>query len=944
MTSQDIRRSFLDFFREKQHTIVPSSSLMPDSPGLLFTNAGMNQFVPIFLNETPCSYHPARAADTQKCIRAGGKHNDLEDVGLDTYHHTFFEMLGNWSFGDYFKREAIEWAWELLVERWKFPPARLYATVYKPGQGDPADFDQEAYDIWKAIFEKNGLDPAVHIVYGNKKDNFWMMGETGPCGPCSEVHFDLTPAGDTKGALVNAGDSRCIEIWNLVFIQFNAGADGSFKPLPARHVDTGMGFERVCSILQCTQNFSDFSGTISNYDTDVFAPIFRALEKLSGKRYTSTLPKPGSSGDNEQEKVDVAFRVIADHIRTLSCSIADGIFPGNTDRNYVLRRILRRAVRYGRELGLHDLFFYKLVPVVVDHLGGTFPELAQNRATVEKVIRAEEESFSRTLDNGISKFETAILAIANCTTSGVNFDKGIWEKNSENIIPGFLAFELYDTYGFPLDLTELMARERGLTVDAAGFEKLMTKQKDRSRAAQKKDIIEVTEDEGDILPATFVGYDQTEAQVQMLNYKIDFGKTGDETIRARLFFSPTPFYAEMGGQLGDTGWIETGNGQRIEILETRKAGAHGIAHVTEDVADLEDLVFPLTAKVDVARRGLIESHHSATHLLHWALREVLGSTVSQKGSYVGPDHLRFDFSHLEGMKQEELQRVEEMVNARIAEDHPVKWEERPYADVKGDPTIIQFFGDKYGDMVRVVDIGGFSKELCGGTHVRRTSAIGPFRILSEGAVAAGVRRIECVCGPAINRHLETALAKQAEELAPLLQKSGRKLDLSGLSADPVESWVNFLANADKIEAFKAELRDSDKQQAKLRMAEMQKQAATLAPQWAAEADRSAAIPFVVVDAGEGDGVFIQTALGELKKHFEGAVLVIAQTEGKVALGASVSSAFSSRVKAGDIIREVAPKVGGKGGGKPDMAQGGGNQPENIGIAMEYARVYFKNIH
>ncbi len=418
MTSAEIRQSFLDFFREKKHTVVPSSSLMPDAPNLLFTNAGMNQFVPIFLGQQRPSYDPPRAADTQKCIRAGGKHNDLDDVGLDTYHHTFFEMLGNWSFGDYFKKEAIEWAWELVVRRWGLPPERLYATVYQPGPNEPSEFDQEAHDHWKVLFEKAGLDPAVHIVNGNKKDNFWMMGDTGPCGPCSELHVDLTPAGDTGGSLVNAGDARCIEIWNLVFIQFNANPDGTFSPLPARHVDTGMGFERVTAMIQGTKNFTDFSGIISNYETDVFRPIFDEIEKLSGKRYGSTLPKSGSTGDNEQEKIDVAFRVVADHIRTLSFAIADGIQPSNEGRGYVLRRILRRAVRYGRTLGFHEPFFYQLVDVLVRAMGEVFPELQTRQKEVQETIKREEESFNRTLDKGIALFETEIARLTTASSPG----------------------------------------------------------------------------------------------------------------------------------------------------------------------------------------------------------------------------------------------------------------------------------------------------------------------------------------------------------------------------------------------------------------------------------------------------------------------------------------------------------------------------------------------
>src|SRR5690349_3080623 len=410
MTSSEIRQSFLDFFKSKQHTIVPSSSLMPDSPNLLFTNAGMNQFVPIFLGQQPCPYNPPRAADTQKCIRAGGKHNDLEDVGLDTYHHTFFEMLGNWSFGNYFKKEAIDWAWELVTGVWKFPKNRIYATVYNPdkSKNDPSEFDQEAWDHWAVHFRAAGLDPKIHIVNGNKKDNFWMMGETGPCGPCSEIHVDLTPAGDTKGALVNKGTAECIEIWNLVFIQFNANPDGSFSPLPAKHVDTGMGFERVSGIIQNTNGFKDFSRIISNYETDIFRPLFTKIEELSGKKYKFTLPAVGSTGTTEQEKIDVAFRVIGDHIRTLSFAIADGIIPSNEGRGYVLRRILRRAVRYGRTLGLHQTFFYKLASVLADTMGHIFPEIRAKRGHVEEIIQREEESFNNTLDRGIEQFDNLL--------------------------------------------------------------------------------------------------------------------------------------------------------------------------------------------------------------------------------------------------------------------------------------------------------------------------------------------------------------------------------------------------------------------------------------------------------------------------------------------------------------------------------------------------------
>jgi alanyl-tRNA synthetase len=553
MTSAEIRQSFLDFFREKQHKIVASSSLLPDAPNLLFTNAGMNQFVPIFLGQQSAPWQPPRTADTQKCIRAGGKHNDLDDVGLDTYHHTFFEMLGNWSFGDYFKREAIEWAWELVVQRWKLPPQRLYATVYKPGAGEPSEFDQEAHDHWARLFTKAGLDPSVQIVNGNKKDNFWMMGDTGPCGPCSELHVDLTPAGDTRGSLVNMGDARCMEIWNLVFIQFNANPDGSFVPLPARHVDTGMGFERAASIIQGTNRFTDFSGTVSNYETDVFRPIFDEIEKLSGKRYSSTLPKAGSTGDDEQEKIDVAFRVIADHIRTLSFAVADGIQPSNESRGYVLRRILRRAVRYGRTLGFHDPFFYKLVDVLVATMSNVFPEVATKQQLVRDTLRREEEAFNRTLDKGIALFEAEAA-------------------NVGDVISGPFAFRLYDEQGFPLDLTELMARERGLRVDVAGFETLMEQQRTRARAAQKKETITVSG--GEISGGTtFVGYEQPEATAHVVNTVALKDRTG-------VVLDATACYAEMGGQVGDTGEMKL-NGSTWRIANTQKAG-NAIVHVLAD--------------------------------------------------------------------------------------------------------------------------------------------------------------------------------------------------------------------------------------------------------------------------------------------------------------------------------------------------------------------------
>ncbi|MDD5261468.1 MAG: alanine--tRNA ligase [Methylacidiphilales bacterium] len=925
MTSAEIRQSFLDFFKEKQHTIVPSSSLMPDSPNLLFTNAGMNQFVPIFLAEKACPYKPARAADTQKCIRAGGKHNDLEDVGLDTYHHTFFEMLGNWSFGDYFKKEAIEWAWELVVERWKFPANRLYATVYSPdkSKGDPSEFDQEAHDIWAALFKKAGLDPKVHIVNGNKKDNFWMMGDTGPCGPCSELHVDLTPDGDTKGSLVNSGDARCIEIWNLVFIQFNANPDGTFSPLPARHVDTGMGFERVCSIIQGTKNFSDFKNArISNYETDVFEPIFRELEKISGRTYGNTLPRAGSTGDTKQERIDVFYRVIADHIRTLTFAISDDILPGNDERNYVIRKILRRAMAFVYEQAGSTTILHRLVPTVVSAFRNAFPNLAAKQDRIAEIIETEEHAFLKNLESGMSILNEAISI----------------SRKDERPIPGQLAFKLHDTYGFPLDLTQLKARECGVTVDACGFDHLMEQQRNRARAARKKTIISTVADFADERATEFVGYD-------ILEVKTELGKIrgGD----GFFIFKKTPFYAEMGGQVGDSGtatFIKSDGTQKIvKIANTTKVGAGIYLHHPSE--DETNLVLPMgsdlnvTLTVDKNRRAAIQSHHSVTHLLHWALHEVVSRDISQKGSFVSGEKLTFDFNSA-ALTPEQTRKVEELVNQRILENAPVSWTEVKHADIKGRNDIMQFFGDKYGEVVRVVQIGGtpgkldgYSMELCGGTHVRNTAEIGPFRIVSEGAIAAGVRRIEAVSGGAIHNYLEPAFAKQSEELAALLQKSGKTLKLAGLASDPIESWKNFLNNQSAVENLKSEIREFEKEQAKDKQAGLQRRLSSEVPAWIAKAETINGISLLTHDIGEADAAILPLAVGELKKSWKGVAVLAFHSGGRVGLIASVSPDLVSKIQAGNIIKEIAPLVGGKGGGKPDLAQGGGTQPENISAAL-----------
>ncbi len=932
MTSAEIRQSFLDFFREKEHAVVPSSSLLPSSPNLLFTNAGMNQFVPYFLGVEQAPYQPPRAADTQKCIRAGGKHNDLDDVGLDTYHHTFFEMLGNWSFGDYFKKEAIEWAWELLVDRWRFPAERLYATVYCPYLGEdgwevrwtadlgavldavaqglvplPDDSDQsgvtdlDAAYFWAQKFGAAGIDAGVHIVPGNKKDNFWMMGETGPCGPCSEIRMDLTPAGDTAGALVNKGDARCIEIWNLVFIQFNANADGTYSPLPARHVDTGMGFERVASIVQGTANFSDFTRQVSNYETDVFRPIFDEIEKLSGLQYGSTLPAPGSTGDTEQEKADVAFRVIADHLRTLSFAIADGILPGNTDRNYVLRRILRRAVRYGRTLGFKEPFFYQLVPGLIERMGDVFPELVTNQARISSTLKTEEESFNRTLDRGIALFEREVA-----------------ELPAGGQIGGATAFRLYDEQGFPFDLTQVMARERGLSVDEPGFEAAMQEQKDRSRGARVTEVItaKTASDEpeadpyADAVVTEFVGYvrDSSVANIE------EIVEDGDSVYAV---VNRSPFYAEMGGQVGDTGMIEVGGHEDVPVANTLKRGPSYYLKLARK-EDREKLPQGrlISLEIDGARRRATESHHTATHLLHWALHEVVGQDATQKGSYVGPERLRFDFNSA-ALTPAQVADVEMLVNRHSLANAPVTWREVPYAEVRGRGDIMQFFSDKYGDDVRVVQIGGvsgnldgFSMELCAGTHVRATGQLGAFKIVSEGAIAAGVRRIEAVTGLA-------ALAYFQEQAGTL----GRRVE--ELEARLAE--VNKATEKDKAGAIKKGAED------------------LVAGLWD-RVDQGTQVPRVVERLAlpeGGDGAeFLQAVLNGLKtRKFKGVAVLAGVPEtgdGAVQLAVSVSPEFTGRFNAGKLLQQLAPIVGGKGGGKPDAARGAGKDAGKVGDLLKKA--------
>jgi alanyl-tRNA synthetase len=872
MTSPEIRRSFLDFFRTKQHAIVPSSSLLPDAPNLLFTNAGMNQFVPIFLGQQPCPYRPGRAADTQKCIRAGGKHNDLEDVGIDTYHHTFFEMLGNWSFGDYFKKEAVEWAWELLVGAWKFPKERLYATVYKPGPGDPAAFDQEAWDCWADVFRRNGLDPAKHIRTGGKKDNFWMMGDTGPCGPCSEVHVDLTPKGDTGGKLVNAGSADCMEIWNLVFIQFNAEADGSFKDLPAKHVDTGMGFERVSGILQCTRGFTDFGGVISNYESDVFRPIFDRLAAMSGRKYASTLP---SAKPTPQEQVDVAFRVIADHVRTLSFAIADGISPSNEGRGFVLRRILRRAVRFGRTLGFHKPFFFELADVVAENFGDVFPEVRQKLPRVRETLLSEERSFNETLDRGIAIFEEEVAKLGGART-----------------FHAAVAFLLHDTYGFPLDLTQLMARERGLAVDVEGFEKLMEEQRARARAAQKKEAIEVVGAPAARPPTRFLGYEALELAAKVL-------EVADSKGRRAIILAETPFYAEMGGQVGDVGLLSAG-GASWRVTDTQ-ARDHVHFHLLEG-GDAPAPGAEVRAAVDAARRAAIQRHHTVTHLFHWALHEVVDRESRQRGSFVGPDYLRFDFNLGHALTPAQIADVERLVNERIAEDAPVRWEERPYAEVQKDRSIQQFFGEKYGEVVRVVQVGDFSKELCGGTHCRSTGEIGQFRIRREMSVAAGIRRVEAVAGPAV----DAWLAAQAKLEAEAAEREKRRV------AKMLED--------------------------KNRAAEQEKLATQIAGQLIdTSIEIRHGLPTIVAEIPNAEGSLIRLVADALReKDFQGVVVLGGAGGGRCSFTCFVADVRAKNLLAGEIVKRIAAVAGGSGGGRADFAQAGGKDVSKMGEALALA--------
>ena len=874
MNSREIRQSFLDFFASKEHRIVRSAPVIPaEDPTLLFTNAGMNQFKDVFLGKGTREY--VRAADTQKCIRASGKHNDLEDVGRDTYHHTFFEMLGNWSFGDYYKKEAIGWAWELMTGVWKLPKERLYATVYQD--------DDESLELWKS---ETDIDPSHILKFGNK-DNFWEMGETGPCGPCSEIHIDLTPDG-SGGPLVNVGDHRVIELWNLVFIQYNRQADGSLEPLPQKHVDTGMGFERVAAVLQ---------GKSSNYDSDVFAPLFERITALTGVAYTASLDSP----------TDIAMRVIADHCRTLTFALSDGAMPGNEGRGYVLRRILRRAVRYAGTLGCHEPIMYKMVEVLASTMGDVFPELLKQQATVEKIIRAEEESFLVTLGRGTEIFNEVV---AGMKTAG------------SATISGADAFKLYDTFGFPLDLTRLMAAEVGLGIDEEGFEHCMTEQKTRARM-DRKDKMQVQDDGGEWQrfaeeqPTLFVGYETLETAASLVAVRV----SGDKLL---VVLDKTPFYAESGGQVGDHGTLETA-GFRLDVTDTRKDGeqiVHFVNSAHDKVRDCAitpadvsfDGVVSVEAAVDRDRRVATERNHTATHLLHAALRRVLGEHVQQKGSLVTPERLRFDFSHFSKVSAEELEQVEHEVNAEIRKAAGVT----KHADVPYEEALalgaLAFFGDKYADRVRVVDVPGISIELCGGTHVGNIGQIGMVKIVSESSVAAGIRRIEAVTGAAAEALLWQEY-RNLQEIKHLLK----------LKADEEAG--------PKIRELIEEKKSLDKQLQESRLAGLlDRLAASLA---GGEEVSGCRVMTERLDGVGGDE--LRQAAVALRERVPCAVgLLCSVADGKVSLVAFASdeAVKSLKLDAGKLVREAAACVKGGGGGKHELATAGGKEPLGIDKAIE----------
>ena len=849
MTSSEIRQQFLDFFKSKNHRIVPSSPVVPyDDPTLLFTNAGMNQFKDVFLNTGKREY--LRAADTQKCIRVSGKHNDLEEVGHDTYHHTFFEMLGNWSFGDYYKKEAIAWAWELLTEVWKLPKERLWATVYKD--------DDEALKFWET---QTDINPK-HILKFAEKDNFWEMGETGPCGPCSEIHINVGDDFDNP-KYVNAGVPECIEIWNLVFIQYNRDETGKLNDLPAKHVDTGMGFERVCAVLQNKK---------SNYETDVFTPLIKKIEEISTVKY-------------KLKDHQIAMRVIADHVRALTFAIADGAVPGNEGRGYVLRRILRRAARYGRKLNLNEPFLFRLTEVISETMGGVFPEVTEKKEYVQKVIKAEEESFNATLDRGIELFDEVIIKL---------------NHKKLKTIPGEEVFKLYDTFGFPVDLTNVMAQEKGFTIDEDGFNKLMDQQKERARDASKDKFSSVNISANDLSGFNLLNNSATEftGYIELKSSAIVIG-TKTEHNNEFIILNKSPFYVESGGQIDDVGKLisESNSFNVVDVFKTDNR----IIHVIEN--DSKNVLKPgteLIAEVDSNRRWDIMRNHSATHFLHKALRTIIGTHVQQAGSYVGPDRLRFDFSHFSKLSAEELQDIEALVNEQLRRNlQLIHHRDTPFEQAKKMGALM-FFGDKYGDKVNVVQFGDFTMEFCGGTHVHNSSEIGLFKIISEASVASGVRRIEAVTGAGVEKYIHS----QLEQLRTSEQKIEELFDVKK-----------------KLEKEIAELRMKEK---------------------------LGQLDHILSLSSEEKGIKIfkgkvhADSMEELKsfgdemrsKMGSGVGVLIAQIDDKAGIVAVVSDDLikQKNLSAGKIVGELAKLVGG-GGGRSHLATAGGKDVQHIVMAL-----------
>ena len=869
MKSQEIRAKFLEFFKEKNHKIVPSAPMViKDDPTLMFTNAGMNQFKEFFLGNSIPKY--TRVADTQKCLRVSGKHNDLEEVGKDTYHHTMFEMLGNWSFGDYFKAEAIAWAWEFLTEVCKIDKDSLYVTVFEGSKdADKLDQDTEALELWTKIVAKD------KILFGNKKDNFWEMGDQGPCGPCSEIHVDIRSAEEkakvSGASLVNNDHPQVVEIWNLVFMQYNRKTNGQLESLPAKHVDTGMGFERLCMVMQ---------GVQSNYDTDVFTPIIREIETITNSKY------------GKDEEIDIAIRVIADHIRAVSFSIADGQLPSNTGAGYVIRRILRRAIRYGFTfLNTKEPFMFLLVKVLSDTMGKSFPELKDQQQLIENVVKEEEHSFLKTLDQGLLLLDNIVA------------------ENKDKKIDGRKAFELYDTFGFPIDLTALILSERGYDLDEKGFETAMKEQKDRSRSASevsKEDWIVLAEDP----QQEFVGYDNLETSVKIVKYrKVTSKKEGEQY---QVVFNLTPFYPEGGGQVGDKGYLEAPNGDVVYILDTKKEN-NEIVHFAKNLP--KDTGGKFKAVVDAKQRKRTECNHTATHLLHQALREILGTHVEQKGSAVHSKYLRFDFSHFAKLSTDELTAIESFVNARISSGLPLEEQRNVPMEKALEQGAMALFGEKYGDAVRTIRFGQ-SIELCGGTHVKNTADIWHFRIRSEGAVAAGIRRIEAITSDAVKDFF-------SESNNTLLEIK----ELLNNSQEPVKALT---ALQDENLRLKKELENLLKEKAKNLKGELLN-----------ELTEVNGIQFLAkkVDMDAAGIKDISFEMGQNRRDLF--LLFASENEGKALLSCYISKELveQRKLNAGTIVRELGKYIQGGGGGQPFFATAGGKNPAGIGEVLEKAKAY-----